>query len=213
MANIKIGKIGAIVAGVNVAVFAVMCVGLALGLDTTAVGVFFCMFLAIGYVMFAAALAAPSKDEPLTAAGLAGLAFSVIYAILVLIVYYATLTTVRLHGALGEEMLSIISIKHLGSLFFNYDILGYGFMALSTFFIGFTIIPKTKGDRVLRLLLWIHGIFFVPCFLFPMFPVFTPDMAGGNVIGALLLVVWCAYFLPICILGWRHFDLVEKAAA
>ena len=95
--------------------------------------------------------------------------------------------------------------KHLGSLFFNYDLLGYGFMGLSTFFIGFTVIPNNKGDKAFRLLLWIHGIFFVSCLLMPMFPIFTPDMADGEIIGTLVLLVWCAYFLPICVLGWKYF--------
>jgi hypothetical protein len=110
-----------------------------------------------------------------------------------------------MNGSLGEEVLSIISYEHLGSLFFNYDLLGYGFMGLSTFFTGFTVTPKGKGDTALRLLLWIHGIFFVSCLLVPMFPVFTPDMAGGDAIGMIVLLVWCVYFLPICILAYRYF--------
>ena len=202
----KLGKIGAIVTGVSVAVFALaMLVRLAAGLNTAFVSYFVCIFIAVGYIMFAAALATPRKDKSLSASGLAGLAFSVVYAVLIFVVYYAMLTTVRMNGTLGDEALSVISYERLGSLFFNYDLLGYGFMGLSTFFIGFTVTPKNKGDAALRLLLWIHGIFFVSCFLMPMFPVFTPGMSGGDVIGTLVLLVWCAYFLPICILGWRYF--------
>jgi len=206
MANNKLGRIGAIVTGASVAAFALaIFISLVSELNTLYVSYFVCMFIAVGYIIFAAALAAPSKDRPLTAAGLTGLAFSVVYAVLIFIVYYAMLTTVRMNSALGEETLSIISHEHLGSLFFNYDLLGYGFMGLSTFFIGFTVKPKDKGDTTLRLLLWIHGIFFFQCLLTPMFPVFTPQMANGYVIGSLALLVWCAYFLPICVLGWRYF--------
>jgi hypothetical protein len=161
--------------------------------------------------MFAAAFAAPDKDKPLTAAGLAGLLFAVIYAMLVIIVYYAMLTTVRMNDTLGRETLSIISYEHLGSLFFNYDLLGYGFMGLSTFFIGFTITPNNKSESALRLLLWIHGIFFLSCLLMPMFPLFTPDMEGGDVIGTLVLLVWCIYFLPVCVLGWKRFSLSTQS--
>jgi len=206
LTNNKLGKTGAIVTGVSVAAFALaMLFFLISGANTTFVSYIVCMFIAIGYIMFAASLAAPSKSRPLTAVGLAGLAFSVVYAVLIFIVYYAMLTTVRTNNTLGEETLSIINYEHLGSLFFNYDLLGYGFMGLSTFFIGFTVKPKSKGDAALRLLLWIHGIFFVSCFLMPLFPVFTPDMAGGDIIGTIVLLVWCVYFLPICILGWRYF--------
>jgi hypothetical protein len=213
MTNIKLGKIGAIVTGASVAAFALaMFVELVSRWNTSAMSYFVCIFTAVGYIMFAAALAAPSKDKPLTAAGLAGLSFSVVYAVLIFIVYYAMLTTVRMNGTLGEETLSIISYEYLGSLFFNYNLLGYGFMGLSTFFIGFTVTPKNKGDTALRLLLWIHGIFFVSCFLMPMFPVFTPDMAGGEIIGTLVLLVWCAYFLPVCVLGWRYFEEMNENA-
>lgn len=210
MTNTKLGKIGAIIMGASVVAFALaMIIGLVSGWNTAFVSYFVCVFIAVGYIMFAAALAAPSKDKPLMAAGLAGLAFSVVYAVLIFIAYYAMLTTVRMNGTLGEETLSIISYEHLGSLFFNYNLLGYGFMGMSTFFIGFTVTPKNKGDTALRLLLWIHGIFFVSCFLMPMFPLFTSDMAGGDVIGTLVLLVWCAYFLPISILGGRYFKILS----
>ena len=207
----KLGKVGTIVTGASIATFAIaMLVGLASGLNTSFMSYFVGIFIAIGYIMFTAALVVSNKNRTLSASGLAGLAFSVVYAVLILIAYYAMLTTVRMNGALSNETLSIISYEHLGSLFFNYDLLGYGFMGLSTFFIGFTIIPKKQSDKALRLLLWIHGIFSVSCFLMPMFPVFTADMTGGDVIGTLILLVWCAYFLPICILGYRYFKEISE---
>ena len=206
MKDNRLGEIGAIVTGVSVTAFALaMIISLVSGVNTANVSYFVCMFIAVGYIMFAASLAVTGKGKPLSAAGLAGLAFSVVYAVFILVVYYAMITTVRMNNALGEETLSVISYERLGSLFFNYDLLGYGFMSLSTFFAGFTVAPKTKGDAALRMLMWIHGIFFVMCFLMPMFPVFTPDMAGGEIAGTAILLVWCVYFLPICILGWRYF--------
>jgi hypothetical protein len=207
MTNIKTGQIGAAVTGVSTAAFAfAMITGLATGADTSAVSYFVCIFIAVGYVMFSASVVAPTKERQLTATGLVGLAFAVVYVLLIIIVYYSMLTTVRMNGgSLSEETLSIISYNHLGSLFFNYDLLGYGFMGLSTFFIGFSIMPRTKGDRALRVLLRIHGVFFVSCLIMPMFPIFTAEMEGGEIIGTLALVAWSAYYLPVCILGWRYF--------
>lgn len=46
-----------------------------------------------------------------------------------------------------------------GGLIFNYDLLGYGFMALSTFFTGLTIEGRSKADKVLKWLMLIHGIY------------------------------------------------------
>ena len=207
ISNEGIGKTGALVTGASVVLFALtMIFHLVFEFNTNFASYFVCIFIAVGYVLFVSSIISPQKDRPLTATGLAGLAFAVVYALFIFVVYYAMLTTVRMNGALSEETLSIISYEHLGSLFFNYDLLGYGFMGLSTFFAGFSVIPKTKGDRALRLLLWIHGIFFASCFVMPMFPIFTPDMNGGDAIGMLVLLVWCAYFIPICVFGWRYFN-------
>lgn len=89
-----------------------------------------------------------SKDTK--AAGLSGIAFAIIYVVLILLVYYAECTTIRLNQNLSQETLSIISYSYIGSLFFIYDLLGYGFMGLSTFFIGFIIIPQDRVDKIFR---------------------------------------------------------------
>jgi hypothetical protein len=204
MNNTIIGKLGAAVAGVSVAVFAVSILLQLFGLNTSSVSYFVCMFIAIGYLMLISGVVSANVDKQKTAAGLAGIAFGVVYAVFIFIVYYAGLTTVRLNSALSEEALSIINYAHMGSLFFNYDLLGYGFMALSTFFIGFTVKPKNKGDRVFRTMLWIHGVFFLTCLIMPMLGLFTTDTHIA--VGISVLLFWCAYFLPVCISGYRYFD-------
>ena len=47
---------------------------------------------------------------------------------------------------------------------------------------------------MLRVLLRLHGVFFIACFIMPVFPVLTSDMESGAIIGTLVLLVWCAYF-------------------
>ena len=83
-------------------------------------------------------------------------------------------------------------------------------MALSTFFLGLTVSPVGRADRwlkgLLRNLLMIHGVFAVTCVVFPILGLFKPGMAGGDLIGVLVLEFWCAYFLPLCALAYRHFQ-------
>ena len=79
-------------------------------------------------------------------------------AIFILIVYFA-LTTVVAQGRLNENALAIIDFQQSG-LYFNYDLPGYGMMALATLFAGLTIKPWNKVDKWLRRLLVIHGVFF-----------------------------------------------------
>jgi hypothetical protein len=87
-------------------------------------------------------------------------------------------------------------------------LLGYAFMALSTFLIAFTVTPKDRGDKAFQWMLWIHGIFFLSCLIMPLFPIFTPGTS--SIAGTVVLEIWSAYFLPVCILGFRYFSLKSK---
>jgi len=163
---------------------------------------FFSMFIAVGFIPFmvSASLTGGKKDS--RAAGMAGIAFAAVYAAIIFLVYFAELTTVRMNHSLSSEALSIISYGNQGSLFFNYDLLGYGFMGLSAFLVGFTVEPKDKKDRVFRAMLWINGAFFVSGLIVPLFPVFS----GGSsvLVGTVILEIWCAFYLPLCALGYRY---------
>ncbi|MDR0569863.1 MAG: hypothetical protein LBG71_01385 [Clostridiales Family XIII bacterium] len=204
MNNRRIGRIGAGITGVAVAAFAIsMLVELICGISMVFVSQLVYIFIALGYVVFTAAVVTYNRSYEKKAAGFAGMAFSAVYATLILIVYYAGVTTVAIDKSLSPETLSIISYAQTGSLFFNYDLLGYGIMALSTFFVGFTVEPRSKGDRAFRLLLWIHGVFFPACLLIPMLGVF--NMSGDPLFGTVILEVWCLCFLPLCALGYRYF--------
>ena len=90
------------------------------------------------------------------ALGKIALAFAVIYATLILIVYYTQCTTVA-NEKLSEGAAKVLDYSRM-RLMFNLDLLGYGIMALSTFFIGLTVDSKT--DKALKMLLLIHGVFF-----------------------------------------------------
>ncbi len=160
------------------------------------------MFIAWGFLPLACAFAARAKDEA-RAAALTGVAFAAVYGVLIAVVYFTQLTAVRL-SPLSEEALSILDYSRFG-LFFSLDLLGYAFMALSTFFLGLTISPAGRADRWLKGLLMIHGVFAVTCVVLPMLGLFKPGMAGGDLIGVLVLEFWCAYFTPVCVLAYRFF--------
>lgn len=161
------------------------------------------LFIAWGFVPMICAFAALSKKEA-KAVGYTAIAFASVYNVLISVVYFAQLTTVRL-SQLGGQAAAILDYTYLGSLFFNYDLLGYGFMALATFFTGLTIQAKSKPAKWLKAMLLIHGLFAVACVLIPMLGIFKAGMAGGNIIGLIILEFWCAYFTPVCILTYKYF--------
>ena len=162
-----------------------------------------CMFIAFSFVPMMCTFSMYSSSER-KAAGYTAMIFAGMYAILILQVYFAQVTTVRL-DALKEQAMQIINYQKFG-LYFNYDLWGYGLMALSTFFAGLTIDAKSKCDKWLKALLLIHGVFFISCLVMPMMGLFTTDMAGVSWIGTAILEFWCIYFAFISILSILYFS-------
>lgn len=195
--NKKIGIVSSIVNLCAVLGFALcMLLGSNLG------SYFVCMFIAFSFVPMMCTLAIYATPEN-KAAGYIAMIFAGMYAVFILLVYFAQVTSVRL-DSLNQQALKILDYQKFG-LFFSYDLLGYGLMALSTFFAGLTIESKTKGDKWLKALLLIHGVFFISCFIMPMLGLFTENMQGANWIGVAVLEFWCIYFIPIDILMLLHF--------
>jgi len=200
--NRTIPKIGAAVVTITVFLFAACMIA-----DFPFGSYLVCMFLPLGYMMMAAGFQYESCEERRVPANI-GDALAAVYAVLIFLVYFAQTTSVRLDN-LNEQALRILAFER-GGLLFNYDLLGYGIMALSTFFIGLSIIPKSKADKWLKGLMLVHGVFFISCFFMPMTGMFTSMAEGdaGNG-GTIALLGWCAYFFPIGILAYRHFQKAQ----
>lgn len=197
--NRTIPKIGAAVVTITVFLFAACMI-----VDFSFGSYFVCMFLPLGYIMMAVGFQYESCEERRVPANI-GVVIAAIYAVLILLVYFAQTTSVRAED-LNEQAIRILDYQR-GGLLFNYDLLGYGMMALSTFFIGLSMNPTSKADKWLKCLMMVHGVFFISCFIMPMTGVFT-DMASeeaGNG-GTIALLGWCAYFIPIGVLAYRHFQ-------
>ena len=196
--NQLLAKVGAAVVTVTVFLFAV-CILCSFNFGSYLV----CMFLPIGYIMMSVGFHHESSEQTRVAATI-GLVLSAVYAVLILLVYYAQTTTVRLEE-MNDQAARVLDYQK-GGLLFNYDLLGYGMMALSTFFIGLSIRAESKPDRWLKWLMIIHGVFFLSCFFMPMTGMFT-HMAEGNSGhgGGIALLFWCIYFIPIGILAYVHF--------
>ena len=196
--NKTVPGIGAAVVAVTVFLFAVCLIT-----DFTFGSYIVCMFLPIGYIIMAAGFHHESPEGQRVSSNI-GMIFSAIYAVLIFLVYFAQTTTVRLEN-LNEQAAKLLDYGQ-GGLLFNYDLLGYGMMALSTFFIGLSIKAESKPDKWLKYLMIIHGVFFISCFIMPMTGAFTNMGTGDNGSGGTIaLLFWCAYFLPIGILSYRHF--------
>ena len=197
--NKIISKVGSSIVTVTVFLFALF---LMINFPT---GYFFvCLILPIGFIMMTAGLQNECEGDRKVAANI-GLILAAVYATFIMLVYFAQLTTVK-NELLNEQAANLLVFGKFG-LIFNYDLLGYGVMALSTFFTGLSMKPKNKTDKWLRALMLIHGVFYFSCTFMPMTGLFAKMSSGGDGIGGrLALVVWCVYFLPIGILSFIHFN-------
>ena len=164
---------------------------------------FVCLILPAGFIMMTAGLHNECESDRKVAANI-GLILAAVYGTLIMLVYFSQLTTVK-NEQLNEQAAQLLEFNRFG-LIFNYDLLGYGVMALSTFFTGLSIKPRCKTDKWLKALMMIHGVFYFSCTFMPITGMFARMSSGGDGIGGrLALVVWCVYFLPVGILSYLHF--------
>ena len=200
--NKMISKVGSSIVTVTVFLFALFLI------INFPMGYFFvCLILPIGFIMMTAGLQNECEGDG-KVAGNIGLILAAVYATFIMLVYFAQLTTVK-NELLNEQAANLLVFGKFG-LIFNYDLLGYGVMALSTFFTGLSMKPKNKTDKWLRALMLIHGVFYFSCTFMPMTGMFAKMSSGGDGIGGrLALVVWCVYFLPVGILSFIHFTKGE----
>src|SRR5574344_219782 len=99
--NKKIGMIGSVVSCMSVIFFAVTMI-----MQFNFGSFFVCMILAFGFILMIAAFANECSDEN-KASAIVALVFSGIYATLVLLVYFAQTTSVRLDD-LNQQSLYLI---------------------------------------------------------------------------------------------------------
>ena len=197
--NRVISKAGSAIVTATVFLFAIFLI-----INFTIGSYFVCLILPIGFIMMTAGLQSECEADRRTAANI-GLILAAVYATLIMLVYYTQLTTVK-NESLNEQAANLLIFSRFG-LIFNYDLLGYGVMALSTFFTGLSMKPENKKDKLLRALMMIHGLFYFSCTFMPITGIFARLSSGGDGIGGrLALVVWCVYFLPIGILSFLHFS-------
>ena len=145
-----------------------------------------------------------STREQLKIFGLLALVASIIYAPFCISNYFIQLSIVALNPFnLSSEVMKAIDFVP-GSLTFAMDMLGYGFLCLSTLAAAFALVEAR--DKVLRALCFFHGAIAVPTFAAPIISgIFLSPSGQANDIGSYILLFWCVVFVPIALLFMRYF--------
>ena len=197
--NKTIAKVGSGIVTVTVFLFALFLI-----INYSMGSFFVCLILPLGFIMMTAAFHNECENDRKVAANI-GLVLSAVYCTFIMLVYFTQLTTVK-NENLNEQAANLLTMGKCG-LIFNYDLLGYGIMALSTFFTGLSMKAKNKADKWLKALMMIHGVFYFSCTFMPITGMFSKMSSDGDGLGGrLALVAWCVYFLPIGVLAYRHFS-------
>lgn len=194
--NLRIAKAASLLNAACVAGFA-----LSLLFESTLACYLTAMGIALSFVPMACAFRLQARPDA-RLAGFTAAAFAGVYAAVILLVYFAQVTTVR-QGGLSAQAAALLDFQQFG-LLFHYDLMGYGLMALSTFFAGLTVLPGNREERWLRGLLLAHGGFALPCFVVPMLNLFASGQPLST--GTALLLLWCLYFMPVGVLAFRFFS-------
>ena len=196
--NKTISKVGSGIVTVTVFLFALFLI-----INYSMGSFFVCLILPIGFIMMTAGLHDEIESNRKVAANI-GFILAGVYSTFIMLVYFTQLTTVN-NEQLTEQVAKLLEMGKCG-LIFNYDLLGYGIMALSTFFTGLSMKAKNKADKWLKALMMIHGVFYFSCTFMPIMGIFSKMSSGGEGLGGrLALVAWCVYFLPVGLLSFIHF--------
>ena len=196
--NKTIAKVGSEIVTVTVFLFALF-----LMINYSMGSFFVCLILPLGFIMMTAGLHNECENDRRVAANI-GLVLAAVYCTFIMLVYFTQLTTVN-NEQLTEQATNLLTMGKCG-LIFNFDLLGYGIMALSTFFTGLSMKAENKADKWLKAFMMIHGVFYFSCTFMPITGVFSKMSSGGDGLGGrLALVAWCVYFLPVGILSFLHF--------
>ena len=150
--NKTIAKVGSGIVTVTVFLFALFLI-----INYSMGSFFVCLILPLGFIMMTAGLYNECENDRKVAANI-GLVLSAVYCTFIMLVYFAQLTTVN-NEHLTEQAANLLEMGKCG-LIFNYDLLGYGIMALSTFmFLKMTSGGDGIGGR-LALVAWC--VYFLP---------------------------------------------------
>jgi hypothetical protein len=161
------------------------------------------LLLAISVVLMMACFYAVTEERN-KIFGLLALVASILYAPFCISTYFLQLSVVAFNPLdLSNEVLMAITFKP-GSPMFAIDMLGYGFLCLSTLAAGFALVHPE--DRALRALCLFHGALVVPTLAAPIISgLFLTPSGETDFTGHFVLLFWCAVFVPLALLFMRYF--------
>ena len=154
-----------------------------------------CILIALGFIGMICAYVTFVKDEN-KSISLISFAFSIIYAIIILILCFIWIIPYQ-YSNLSSEADGILH---------SLEILGYTFMAISSFFIGIKLEANNKSELFLKILFCFQILFSVMWFVL-LITVKNYIYLGkiNSFVWILMFEIWCVYIILICIFSYLYF--------
>lgn len=161
------------------------------------------LLLAVGVVLMMACFYAVTEEHS-KIFGLLALVSAIMYAPFCISTYFLQVSVVAFNPLnLSSEVLMAITFKP-GSPMFAIDMLGYGFLCLSTLAAGFAL--THPEDRALRALCFFHGSLVIPTLAAPIISgLFLTPSGETDFTGHFVLLFWCIVFVPMALLFMKYF--------
>ena len=208
--SLILGRVAALAIAIATIVFAISLIWEMINLSEFAknLGYVASILLALGVVIMMACFY-DATQEQFKIFGLLALVSAIIYAPFCIGTYFLQLSIVALNPLnLSSEVLEAIKFKP-GSPSFTLDMLGYGFLCLSTLAAGFAL--KDAKDKVLRILCFFHGALTIPTIASPIISgLFLTASGETDFTGYFVLLFWCIIFIPIALLFMSYFKKEQR---
>lgn len=138
-----------------------------------------------------------------------GIVFACIYVVFITLTYYTQLALFFNPPSVSSDILNLLDYQKPNSWMFVINMLGYGFMTLSTLFTAF-VFGKSNIEKWLKRIFVFHGIFFVPTIVFPLLPL-EASVEESALFGSLALILWCLVFVPLAgLVTWYFKEKTRK---
>ena len=211
--ELRLGSWSAIAVAVEVALFAAELAWYLVAPSRAAdmVSYVVCMLLAPSFVAMVACTPLVARDGSRSFTR-AALGLAAMYGVLCPGVYYLQLSALRL-GTYAADAGALAMLRFTpGSPAFALDMLGYGFMCLSTLLLVPSL-ERTGAARVARVFATINGIIAVPTVLFPALRFSQSGTGASGSFGSVVLLFWCVVFFPIPVACARLFARAKGAVS
>ena len=200
-----IGLYASLVVAISTIIFGISLIWEMINLSefTKNLGYVSSIMIALGVVVMMACFYDVTQKQ-LKIFSLLALVSAILYAPLCIVTYYLQLSIVSTNSLqLSGDIIEAVNFKP-GSPTSAIDMLGYGFLCLSTIAAAFAL--KRAEDKLLRILCFFHGAMVIPTIVGPLnSDVFLTTNGETDYTGYIVLLFWCAVFIPFALLFSRHF--------